>query len=249
VGLPIPSPEDSWDEIPTNETTAIYGHTAIRVMTVGDAGVGKSTMINTFASSMGIKVNDDTPFRMISVPDVSLSVPSMLNLVDTQAGDRVAKFRTLNYQGSHAILLTFAVNNRTSFENIKNEWMDEIEFYSPKVPIILIGAKCDQRTDDESSISTEEAKQLAWDMKAAGYYEVTSTDPRSLSTVFTAVTKLICRLRAAMVQRAIDASAQRQQTESNDEELEATSTSPIVQKIFHRIKSSQNFLRSSLRLR
>lgn len=42
-----------------------------------------------------------------------------------------------NVQGVHMFFLVFSLNDRKSFESIRNEWKDEIDFYQPKVILFI----------------------------------------------------------------------------------------------------------------
>jgi GTPase SAR1 family protein len=59
----------------------------------------------------------------------------------------------------------FAVNNPTSFKNIKGKWIDEIRSHAPKTPFILVGTKADTRELAESSVSKAEAQALCDELK------------------------------------------------------------------------------------
>ncbi|THC89621.1 hypothetical protein EYZ11_010932 [Aspergillus tanneri] len=65
--------------------------------------------------------------------------------------------RPLTYEGAHAIVLCFAVNDRTALDRIKENWIREIQYFCNKTPIILVGCKTDLREKhSEDHVSPEE---------------------------------------------------------------------------------------------
>jgi Rho family protein len=65
-------------------------------------------------------------------------------------------------------MMTFAVDNRDSLENIMYRWLDEVGDHCPDVKIVLVALKCDLR-DDEATI----AKLQHHNMHPVLYEEVT----------------------------------------------------------------------------
>ena len=47
-------------------------------------------------------------------------------------------------------LVCFAVDNRDSFDNVRNKWVPEIRHYSPHTPIMVVGTKADLRNDEHT---------------------------------------------------------------------------------------------------
>ena len=49
--------------------------------------------------------------------------------------------------------MCFALNSRTSFENVRDKWLPEIQHHTqgnnPPTPIILVGTKLDLRKDGD----------------------------------------------------------------------------------------------------
>lgn len=78
------------------------------------------------------------------------------------------RLRSLSYADTHVIMMTFAVDNRDSLENIMYRWLDEVGDHCPDVKIVLVALKCDLR-DDEATI----AKLHHHNMHPVLYEEVT----------------------------------------------------------------------------
>ena len=57
--------------------------------------------------------------------------------------------RPLAYIGADVFMLCFDVTNRQSFYNITESWLPEVQSFQPNIPAVLVGTKCDLRTNNE----------------------------------------------------------------------------------------------------
>ncbi len=46
---------------------------------------------------------------------------------------------TLIFEKTDVFLLCYAVNNRTSFNNVTSKWIPELKHHCPNAPIVLVG--------------------------------------------------------------------------------------------------------------
>lgn len=140
-----------------------------KVLTIGDSGVGKSSIIHRFA-------NDD--FSDSSLPTVgidykikALQVPNRapdsgshsvkLSLWDTAGQERFRTITKSYFRGSHGMLLVYDVTDRTSFANCQ-EWIRCVEESEGQDCIVfLVANKVDhpgkhQVTEDEGVALADE---------------------------------------------------------------------------------------------
>jgi len=105
------------------------------------------------------------------------------------------KFRSLSYPMTDIYLLCFSIDSPTSFENAKNKWYKEISYYSPNVPMILVGTKCDLREDPKTieqlaqqgqePVSVADGQRLAKELdRCVKYMECSSKTQVGLKAVF-----------------------------------------------------------------
>lgn len=73
-----------------------------------------------------------------------------LLLWDTAGQEDYDKFRPISYPLTDMYLLCFAIDSPTSYQNVLNKWYQEITYYSPNVPFILVGTKSDLRNDPKT---------------------------------------------------------------------------------------------------
>ncbi|TRY89878.1 hypothetical protein DNTS_030355 [Danionella cerebrum] len=81
-----------------------------------------------------------------------------------------------------------------SFESVKEKWVPEITYYSPKTPFLLVGTQIDLRDDPvtiarlaknkQKPIKVETAEKLARELKAVKYVECSAMSHKGLVNVF-----------------------------------------------------------------
>ena len=69
-----------------------------------------------------------------------------MELHDTAGQEEYDQIRQFAYAGAKVILVGFAVNDQTTFENIKAKWLPEISAHAPEAKLLLVGTKADMRT-------------------------------------------------------------------------------------------------------
>lgn len=158
----------------------------LKVVLLGDGGVGKSSLMNRFVSDKF----DSQSFHTIGVEFLNKDVvvesgTFTLQIWDTAGQERFKSLRTPFYRGSDICLLVFAVDDRQSLANL-TQWKKEFLYYADvkdpeNFPFLVLGNKVDVT---ERLVSEEDA--LAW-CRANGevpYYETSAKDNTNVDLVF-----------------------------------------------------------------
>jgi Ras-related protein Rab-8A len=133
----------------------------IRLLMLGDSGVGKSSLLirfsdNKFESSLMGTAGVDFKTKYITIGNSKVK----LEVWDTAGQERFSSMTTKYYNGSMGIVLVYDVSDRNSYDNI-HRWVEQIKLHTneEEICIVLIGNK----TDLEASrvVSTEEGNWLA----------------------------------------------------------------------------------------
>lgn len=74
---------------------------------------------------------------LISVCVLCLPDPSCLVLLQ----EDYDRLRPLSYPMTDVFLICFSVVNPASFQNVREEWVPELQEYAPSVPYLLIGTQ------------------------------------------------------------------------------------------------------------
>ncbi|XP_043085390.1 rho-related GTP-binding protein RhoQ-like isoform X1 [Puntigrus tetrazona] len=90
-------------------------------------------------------------------------------------GEDYDRLRPLSYPMTDVFLICFSVVNPASFQNVREEWVPELQEYAPNVPYLLIGTQIDLRDDPktiaklndvkEKPIATEQGQKLAKEVR------------------------------------------------------------------------------------
>ncbi|KAI8507658.1 PREDICTED: ras-related protein Rab-9B-like [Branchiostoma belcheri] len=170
--------------------------TLLKVVLLGDGGVGKSSLMNRFVTDKF----DSQSFHTIGVEflnkDIVVDGESFtLQIWDTAGQERFKSLRTPFYRGADCCLLTFALNDVQSFKNL-GMWKKEFLYYADvrdpdNFPFVVLGNKCDM-TDRE--VSTEQAEAWCGENGDLPLYETSAKDAINVDTAFTAAVRRLVRL-------------------------------------------------------
>jgi ankyrin repeat protein len=98
--------------------------------------------------------------------------PGLLSIWDS-SGTETAHVRQLLYSQTKVIIILYSPDDRTSFENVKNQWYPEIKQFASTVPYILVSAQTSEAKRQKIGIpvTTEEGINLTSMIKSRGFIE------------------------------------------------------------------------------
>ena len=177
--------EEDMDEINSIEKLEDYdiGHKYLfRICLLGDAGVGKTSILTRFCDDTFKENYNNTigvDFRVVTLK--YKDIISKIHIWDT-AGQERFRSLTINYlHNSHGFLFIFDITNKDSFDNVVN-WIN-LSFDNNKNSVInfLIGNKCDQNSTRE--VEETEAQHFAKE-KHLIYLEVSAKNDENIQKLF-----------------------------------------------------------------
>ncbi len=123
----------------------------------------------------------DFAVRRLSIPSSDMSSLNKVTLqVWDTSGDEKFKEITRTYAYGHGIILVFDVTNETSFNNIR-DWVELARVGAAGNSAVLVGNKCDV---SQRVVSKERGVDLAVEIGASGYFEVSARSGVGVDTVF-----------------------------------------------------------------
>lgn len=178
----------------------------LKVVLLGDGGVGKSSLIQRFVSNKF----DPSMFHTIGVEFLNKDMEVdgnryTLQIWDTAGQERFKSLRTPFYRGSDCCLLTYAVDDSQSFQNL-SMWKKEFLYYADvkepeNFPFIIIGNKVDIA---DRKVTPEEATRWCEENSKMPYYETSAKDSTNVEQAFEAAIKRISSLGHLSVSKKTD---------------------------------------------
>uniref|UniRef100_A0A7S4KI91 Uncharacterized protein n=1 Tax=Paramoeba aestuarina TaxID=180227 RepID=A0A7S4KI91_9EUKA len=171
-------PQDSRDIDPSTVTDTL------KLLLIGDSGVGKSCLLyrftnNKFDTSNLSTIGIDFKVRYLMVDDL----PVKLELWDTAGQERFRSITNAYYRGADGIAICFDTSNSDSFTNLPL-WIDNISRLSDaeKTNSILIGNKIDLQERRLIAKSDAEALARKFNMQ---YFETSAKSGLGVENAFT----------------------------------------------------------------
>ncbi|KAF8442938.1 P-loop containing nucleoside triphosphate hydrolase protein [Boletus edulis BED1] len=124
----------------------------VRILLVGDDGVGKSTIITSLIKEA---------FVQRVVPEVTIPpevTPENVTtyIVDSGAGPQDRQHLESEIRKAHVICVVYAIDNPNSFDRIPTFWLPHFRQLGVNVPVILVGNKIDLRGGEVANEALED---------------------------------------------------------------------------------------------
>ncbi|XP_005316806.3 rho-related GTP-binding protein RhoB [Ictidomys tridecemlineatus] len=163
------------------------------VVVVRDGACGKTCLLIVFSKNEFPEVYVPTVFENY-VADMEVDAKQVeLALWDT-AGQEDYDRLPLSYPDTDVIFMCFLVDSPDSLENIPENWVPEVKYFCPNVPIILVANKKDLRRDEhvrtelarmkQEPVRTDDGRAMALRIQAYDYLECSAKTKVGVREVF-----------------------------------------------------------------
>ena len=162
----------------------------IKIITLGDSHVGKSSLIikyidNKFSNVYMSTIGFDLKHKQINLKD---GTEAKIMIYDTAGQERFKSLAANYIKKANGILLVYDITDHSTFENI-GMWMESItEEKGDKLPIVLVGNKAD--LEDERQVLYKEGKDLA-ENKGFHFYETSCKNGSNVTECFLDLAELV----------------------------------------------------------
>ena len=160
----------------------------IKILTLGDTMVGKSSIVlrfsdNKFDDNIFSTIGIDFKTKFMKVGETSVKVL----IWDTAGQEKFQNIAKNYYKGANGVLLVYDISSRKSFQRV-DFWLKELKDNNriEDLFICLVGNKID--LEDKRTISTEEGKKYA-DNNNIHFFEVSAKISKGIEDLFNKVIK------------------------------------------------------------
>ena len=161
----------------------------IKIILLGDSGVGKTCIINRYIYNQYNPNTDTTLGSSYSSKSIKKNnIEYKLNLWDTTGQEKYHSITNLFIKGSSVVILVYSIESLSSFEGL-NYWYDSIKenLEGTEYILVIIGAKSDLIKDDEEVVSEDEARKFAQERNALFKLVSSKEDPGGINNLFNTI--------------------------------------------------------------
>ncbi|KAK2465261.1 hypothetical protein APHAL10511_002615 [Amanita phalloides] len=127
----------------------------VRILLVGDEGVGKSTIITSLIKESYVAhVQHIVP--EVTIPPEVTPENVTTYIVDSGAGPHDRMHLESEIRKAHVICVVYSIDNPNSFDRIPTYWLPHFRQLGVNVPVILVGNKIDLRGGEVTNEALEE---------------------------------------------------------------------------------------------
>lgn len=135
----------------------------VRIVTIGDSSVGKTSFINHL-TNVGFDANEPATIGanfVVYVVETELGRME-LQIWDTAGQERFKSLGPIYYRNSAAAIVVFDLTKMESFQAL-NDWIKSfLDITGPKAIIMVIGNKCDLVDDNRSETAQKWAESCGY---------------------------------------------------------------------------------------
>lgn len=148
----------------SNDQFQEYSH-LIKILLVGDSGVGKSSLLSRFIDpdvdleDISTTIGVDFKLKYVKLKHTNETVK--LTVWDTAGQERFRTLTSSYYRGAQGVVFVYDIASKESFESVEKVWQKEVDLYStiPDAIKIVVGNKIDK--EDERKVTKDEAIAFA----------------------------------------------------------------------------------------
>lgn len=166
----------------------------MKVIILGDSGVGKTSLMNQyvhkkFSPQYKATIGADFLSKEIQIDDKLVT----LQIWDTAGQERFQSLGVAFYRGADCCVIVYDVNSNKSFENL-DHWKDEFLLQAaPKnrdsFPFVVVGNKIDQDNGESRVVSEYKSKRWCAANGDIPQFETSAKEDINVDAAFTCVAR------------------------------------------------------------
>jgi small GTP-binding protein len=154
----------------------------IKIIIIGDPGVGKTSLVKQFISEKFSKDYRITIGTNIFTKKLILTTGETIKmqLWDIAGQERWVKMRHLYYSGAHGVMMVADLTRRKTFEQLAKFWRQDLIDHCENAPIILIANK----NDLIHQIKKKEIEIIRYNIGASCFFNTSAKDGTNVNKSF-----------------------------------------------------------------
>lgn len=158
----------------SNEEKSNINIKEVKVVLIGDSGVGKTSIIQQFSKNefnpySNPSISSQFSTKEFKIPDSKITIK--YDLWDTAGQEIYRSLAKIFFKDAKIIILVYEIGNKNSFESLQNYWYQEVISNSSSNPILaVVGNKNDLY--QKQQVDPLDAKDFA--KKLGGIFQLTS---------------------------------------------------------------------------
>jgi len=159
----------------------------VKLVLLGEAGVGKSSLVLRFVANHFKAYSESTigaafMSKTLVVDDQAIK----FQIWDTAGQEKYHSLAPMYYRGASAAIVVYDITRATSFKTLQN-WVTELRSLGPEnIVIAIAGNKCD--LDDKREVEKETARTYAEEINAI-FVETSAKTGNNVQEMFTNISK------------------------------------------------------------
>jgi len=150
----------------------------VTLVTVGDAAVGKTSLINRFCSDTFNENHVRTSFCRYVHETVIGSRRVRYTIWDTSGSLETNTTRSLAYREADVFLLCYNISSPSSLFSAINHWVPDLRLQAPSTPIVLVGCQSDLCQFVTEVVSSPQALSMSQQIGAVMHVETSAKSSR-----------------------------------------------------------------------
>jgi Ras-related protein Rab-8A len=170
--------------------------TLIKLVIIGDSGVGKSNFLfkfieDKFSPLHVATVGFDYKSKVCTLPQSKKKVK--LQIWDTAGQEKYMSINKSLFQRVQGIILMYDLTKRDTFERL-TIWLNIIKQMTCEIPIVLVGNKLDEENNEESGriVEYSEGEKFAKD-NGFQFLEASGMNGTNVEKVFTTIAETVIK--------------------------------------------------------
>lgn len=172
----------------TNQSSSFFGARELKVVLVGDASVGKTSILNRYITgSHGTNISPTLGASFTTKLVESEGENVKLQIWDTSGEERYRSMAPLYYRGANVVVLVYDLTSEQTFKDI-SDWIEQLKGHVnlSQTSIILVGNKVDLLPNEERAVTPEAAEDYAKTINAK-YYDASAVTGVNVDDIFATV--------------------------------------------------------------